>query len=118
LLKDERAYADVYYFLDGNRVEHPEQFAAPLSQSIVWLSAAIKADIKNSNNLQNWTFDSYKIDRLLGAIDDQFMNQRVDFYPYMVSLKQALITGLPDRFKDIHFTATDGVDEWMRKHKK
>lgn len=108
----------MYYFLDGNRVEHPEQFAAPLSQSIVWLSAAIKADIKNSNNLQNWTFDSYKIDRLLGAIDDQFMNQRVDFYPYMVSLKQALITGLPDRFKDIHFTATDGVDEWMRKHKK
>lgn len=118
LLKDERAYAEVYYFLDGNKVEHPKQFAGPLNQSIVWLSATIRADIKNSNNLQNWTFDSYKIDRLLNAVDDQFMNQGIDFYPNVVSLKQALTTGLPDRFKDIHFTATDKVNEWLRKHKK
>ncbi|QHV93980.1 hypothetical protein [Spirosoma endbachense] len=118
LLSDKRSYREVYYFLDSNRVDHPELFVKPLNQSILWLSASIKADIKDSNNLQHWSFDSYGIERLLTAIDDQFQNQGVDFYPNVLGLKQALDTTPPERFKDVRFTVTGVVNDWLRKHKK
>ena len=117
LLKDKRAYREVYYFLDGNAVSHPEQFAGPLNQSIVWLAETIKADITNSNNLQHWSFDSYQIDNMLRAIDEQLLNKGVDFYPNVVKLKQALQTPPPQRFKDVRFTTTDVVDSWLKKQK-
>jgi hypothetical protein len=117
LLKNKKAYREVYYFLDGNRVEHPQQFAGPLNESIEWLSAAIKADIEDSNNLQHWSFDMYGIDKLLRAIDEQFLDKDVDYYPTVVKLKQALNTTPPEQFKGVHFTATDVVDEWLKKHK-
>ncbi|GAB4013096.1 hypothetical protein GCM10028808_31070 [Spirosoma migulaei] len=118
LLTNKNTYQEVYYFLDGNRVEHPEQFAEPLNQSILWLSATIKDDIEDSNNLQHWSFDMYGIDRLLRAIDDQFLDQRVDFYPNVVRLKQALDTPPPERFKGVRFSITGVVNTWLKEHKK
>ncbi|MFC5412518.1 hypothetical protein ACFPMF_24550 [Larkinella bovis] len=118
LLKDQRTYREVYYFLDGNPVPHPDRFTTPLNESIDWLSASIEADIKNSNNLQSWSFDSYGIDRLLRTIDAQFGHQGVDFYPQVLRLKQALHTTPPERFKGVAFDAADGVEAWLRSHKK
>lgn len=118
LLKDRQAYREVYYFLDGNRVEHPGQFAGPLNESILWLAESVRADIQDSNNLQSWSFDSYGIARMLRAIDDQFLNQGVDFYPHVVRLRQALNTPPPERFRNVRFTATDVVEEWLKNHKK
>ncbi len=118
LLNDKRLYREVYYFLDGNAVPHPEQFAQPLNRSILWLAETIKADIPNSNNLQHWSYDSYQVDNLLRAIDEQFMNQGVDFYPNVVKLKQALQTTPPERFKDVRFTITSVVDSWLKKQKR
>ena len=111
-------YQEVYYFLDGNPVEHPEQFVGPLNQSIDRLSASIRADIKDSNNLQHWSFDSYGIDQLLRALDQQFLNRGVDFYASIVKLQQALNTPKPERFKNVRFTITGTVDQWLAKHKK
>ncbi len=118
LLNDKRLYREVYYFLDGNAVTHPEQFAQPLNQSILWLAETIKTDITDSNNLQHWSFDSYQIDNLLRAIDEQFLNKGVDFYPNVVKLKQALQTPPPERFKDVRFTITGVVDSWLKKQKR
>jgi hypothetical protein len=118
LLQNEYYYREVYSFLDGNQVTHPEQFAAPLNQSILRMAASIQADIKDSNNLQHWSFDMYGIDRLLWAIDEQFSNQGVDYYPSIVKLKQALNTTPPERFKGVHFTIADVVDDWLRTNKK
>jgi hypothetical protein len=118
LLQNEWRYREVYYFLDGNSVDHPEQFTGPLNQSIGVLSASIQTDIKDSNNLQHWTFDSYGIDRLLRALDEQFLNRGVDFYPAVVKLQQALNTPKPERFKDVRFSITGTVDQWLARHKK
>jgi hypothetical protein len=118
LLQSEWRYKEVYYFLDGNAVEHPEQFVGPLNQSISQLSASIRADIKDSNNLQHWSFDMYGIDQLLRALDGQFLNRSVDFYPSIVKLQQALNTPKPERFKDVRFSITGSVDQWLAAHKK
>lgn len=118
LLPTHWRYQEVYYFLDGNPVDHPEQFVGPLNQSIDRLSASIRADIKDSNNLQHWSFDSYGIDQLLRALDQQFLNQGVDFYPSVVKLQQALNTPKPERFKNVRFSITGTVDQWLARHKK
>jgi hypothetical protein len=118
LLQNEWRYREVYYFLDGNPVDHPEPFVEPLNQSIGMLSASIRADIKDSNNLQHWSFDSYGIDQLLRALDQQFLNRGVDFYPTVVKLQQALNTPKPERFKDVRFTIIGTVNQWLATHKK
>ncbi|MGA0557845.1 hypothetical protein ACO2Q8_14405 [Larkinella sp. VNQ87] len=118
LLQSEWGYREVYYFLDGNPVEHPDQFVGPLNQSIGWLSASIRADLKDSNNLQHWSFDSYGIDRLLRALDQQFLNRGVDFYPAVLQLRQALDAPRPERFKGVRFSITASVDQWLARHRK
>ncbi len=118
LLNDKKSYREVYYFLDGNAVDHPQQFAQPLNQSILLLAEAIKTNIAESNNLQNWSFEMYGIDCLLRGIDGQFLNTGVDFYPSVVRLKQALDSPQPNQGERIRFTATDEVEAWIKKHQK
>lgn len=117
LLKDRTSYREVHYFLDGNLVEHPEQFAEPLNQSILWLAERIKADIANSNNLQSWSFDMYGVDNLLRAIDVQFPKRAGEFRPNVIRLKQALSTPPPEQFKGVRFDAAIEVDRWLAAHK-
>ena len=117
LLKNKESYQQVYYFLDGNAVTHPQQFEAPLIQSMVWLADSIKADINSSNNLQDWSFDSYGIDNLLRAIDMQYPAKSSLFYLNVVRIKQALDTPPPKQFRGVRFTATDVVTTWLKQHK-
>lgn len=117
LLKNKRTYREVYYFLDGNTVSHPEQFAGPLNESIPWLAQTIKENIQDSNNLQSWSFDMYQIDNLLRAIGGQFLNQGIDFGPNVRKLQQALHTTPPERFKDVRFDITYVVDQWVKNYR-
>jgi hypothetical protein len=117
LLKDQYSYRDVYYFLEGNKVTHTKEFATALNESIPWLAETIKADITDSNNLQNWSFDMYQIENLLRAIDGQFLDKGVDFVPNITKLKDALNTTPPERFKGVRFNITGVVEAWLRKHK-
>ncbi|CCG99662.1 hypothetical protein FAES_1652 [Fibrella aestuarina BUZ 2] len=118
VLTNKDYYKQAYYFLDGNAVTHPEQFARPLNQSLLWLAETVRNDINGSNNLQHWSFDSYGIERALRAIDEQFMNRGVDFYPAVQTLRAALNTTPPDRFKDVRFDITPVVDQWLANHRK
>jgi hypothetical protein len=118
LLSNKNTYREVYYFLDGNAVTQPDHFARPLNESILWLAATIKNDIKDSNNLQDWSFDMYQIENLLRAIDQQFLNRGVDFVPNIVQLQQALTTTPPERFKGVRFNITHVVDAWLKKRTK
>lgn len=117
LLTDKRSYREVYYFLDGNAVTNPGQFAKPLNESIFWLSEHIRVDLAESNNLQDWSYEWAGIDNLLAAIDSQFLNQGVDFYPNVLRLKKTLEGPRPERFKDVRFTVTRSLDSWLDKHK-
>ncbi|QDK81586.1 hypothetical protein EXU85_24430 [Spirosoma sp. KCTC 42546] len=118
LLANQYYYQEVYSFLGSNRVDHPAMFAQPLNLSIDRLSVSIQTGIDDSNNLQDWTFDSYGIGHLLRAIDDQFQQQGVDYYPGVLRLQQALNTPPPERFKGIRFTVSAEVDRWLVAHKK
>ncbi|GAB3800790.1 hypothetical protein GCM10028819_26790 [Spirosoma humi] len=118
LLGNKYAYREVYSFLSSNPVAHPDAFIQPLNQSLAQLSSDIKVDIDGSNNLQNWSFDSYGIANLLQAIDSQFSGQIVTFYPNLIRLQQALNIPPPERFKGIQFTVTGEVDSWLKVHKK
>ncbi|WP_040005779.1 hypothetical protein [Fibrisoma limi] len=118
LLDHERTAREVYYFLDGNEVTQKEAFAKALNESLLPLATSIAADIRDSNNLQNWSFDMYGIERVLRAIDEQFQDMGVDFYPNVYRLRQALATTPPERFKGVTFNVTQVIDRWLQSHKR
>lgn len=117
LLSNEDFHTEAYTFIDGNKVDHPNLFLTPINNSIQRLANEIKGRIKDSNNLQDWHFDHFSIDRLLRAIDDQFSNQGMDFRPAVLKLQAALHTTPPERFKGIKFNASKVVDDWLKVHK-
>ncbi|MEZ5043516.1 MAG: hypothetical protein R2828_26705 [Saprospiraceae bacterium] len=116
LLENEHYHTKTYTFLDGNKVDHPEKFLDPLNRSILRLADEIHKLIKDSNDLQDWHFEHFGIERLLRAIDEQFMNKGVDFRPAILKLQDALKTTPPERFKHVRFTVTPVVKHWLKKH--
>lgn len=117
VLESDYYYYEVYTFIDGNAVEHPDRFLEPLNRSILRMSNDIHKLIKESNSLQNWHFEHFGIERLFRAIEEQFLNKGMDFRPAIVKLQQALNTTPPERFKNVRFTVTPVVDDWLKKHK-
>jgi hypothetical protein len=81
------------------------------------IAAKIPEEIKESNNLQHWTFEGYHIERLLRGIDAQFSNKGMDFRPAILKLQQAFATERPSSFdKNLMFDAQKEVNEWLKKH--
>lgn len=117
LLENKNYYAEAYTFLDGNKVEHPEKFLEPLNHSILHTADVVHNLIHDANNLQSWHFEPYNIDRLLRAIDEQFLNKGMDFRPAVLKLQEALKTTPPERFKDVRFEITPVVNDWLKKYK-
>ena len=116
LLDNEHYHTEVYSFIDGNKVEHPEKFLEPLNRSILRLANEIHNRIKHTNNLQDWHFEHFGIERLFRALEEQFLNKGMDFRPAVLKLQKALQTTPPERFKDVRFTVTPVVDNWLKKH--
>jgi hypothetical protein len=117
LLGNEDFHTETYAFIDGNSVDHPEKFLTPINNSILRLADKIKGLITDSNNLQDWHFDHFSIDRLLRAIDEQFIDKGMDFRPSILKLQAALRTTPPERFKGIKFNVSKVVDDWLTQHK-
>ena len=116
LLNNEHYYTEPYTFLDGNKVDHPEKFLEPLNNSILYAADEIHELIKDADNLQDWHFEPFNIDRLLRAIDEQFLNKGMDFRPAVLKLQEALNTTPPERFKNVRFKETVLVKEWLKRH--
>ena len=115
LLNDTEWHSQVYQFIDGNRVDHPELFVEPINRSIRRMAAAVRKSIKDSNNLQDWHFEHLSLERLFRAIDEQFSLPGADYRPAVLELRQALDTPKPERFKNVKFTVTRLVDDWLKK---
>ncbi|HRJ16761.1 MAG TPA: hypothetical protein PLI34_17310 [Saprospiraceae bacterium] len=116
LLNDTEWQSYVYQFIDGNEVPHPELFVEPINRSIRRTAAEIRNSITGSNNLQDWHFEHFSIERLLRAIDEQFSKvPGADFRPAMLELLAALKTPKPERFKKVEFTLTPIVEYWLTK---
>ncbi len=118
LLDNEYYFTAVYTFLDGNKVDHPEKFLEPLNRSIFRLASNIETTIQDANNLQSWTFDSYGIERLLRALNEQFIGLGTDFRPAIVKIHEALATERPERFKKVQFDIQRTVDNWLKTNQK
>ena len=116
LLSETEWESQVYQFIDGNQVDHPELFVEPINRSIRRIAGQIKADIKGSNNLQDGQFGHLSIDRLFRAIDEQFSLPGADYRPAVRELRKALDTPKPERFQQVKFTVTPLVDAWLKKH--
>lgn len=118
LLNDTEWQSYVYQFIDGNEVPHPELFVEPINRSIRRTAAEIRSRITGANDLQDWHFEHFSIERLLRAIDEQFSKvPGVDFRPAMLELKAALDTPKPERFQKVRFTTTQIVDDWLKKNR-
>ena len=116
LLNETEFDKEVYHFIDGNAVEHPELFVEPINRSIRRVAGEIKRSIKDSNNLQDWHFEHLSLERLFRAIDEQFLLPGADYRPAVQELRKALDTPKPERFKDVKFTVVPLVDHWLKKH--
>jgi hypothetical protein len=118
ILVSEYNYHYAYDFLDGNRVDHPALFTEPVRLSIEQMAADIRKTITDSNNLQEWSFDHFGIDRLLRVIDGQLAGQGMDFYPAILEVRKALDTAPPERFKGVKYKVTPVLDKWIKAHSK
>jgi hypothetical protein len=116
LLSETEFDTEVYQFIDGNKVDHPEQFVEPINRSIRRVAGEVKASIKDSNNLQDWHFEHLGLPRLFRAIEEQFMLPGADYRPAVQALRKALDTPKPERFEKVKFTVTPLVDDWLKKH--
>jgi hypothetical protein len=117
LLRETSWDTEVYSFIDGNRVDHPELFVEPINISIRRVAEEVKNRIKDADNLQDWHFEHFGIERLFRAIDQQFLLPGADYRPAVLDLRKALDTPKPERFKDVKFTLAPIVDNWLKKHK-
>ncbi|MBL7818031.1 MAG: hypothetical protein JNL70_23680 [Saprospiraceae bacterium] len=117
LLENKHYYAEAYTFLDGNKVDNPEKFLEPLNRSILFTADEVHHLIKDADDLQEWHFEPFNIDRLLRAIDEQFLNKGMDFRPALLKLQEALQTTPPERFKNVRFKETLLVKDWLKRHK-
>lgn len=117
LLNETEWQSEVYQFIDGNAVDHPELFVEPIKTSLRWTAAEIKRRIKNANNLQDWHMEHFSIERCLRAIDEQFSKvPGADFRAEVRELLAALETPKPERFQKVNFTLTPVVKAWLKKH--
>lgn len=116
LLDNEYYNKEVYSFIDGNKVDHPELFVEPIKRSILLQATEVRKSIKGSNNLQDWHFEHLSLPRLFRAIDEQFMLPGADYRPAVRELRRALDTPKPERFRDVNFSVTREVDAWLKAH--
>jgi hypothetical protein len=114
ILVSEYNYHYAYDFLDGNNVDNPALFTEPVRLSILQMAADIRTAIPNSDNLQEWSFDHFGIERLLRVLDGQLAGKGMDFYPAILEVRKALDTAPPERFKGVKYTVTPILDKWLK----
>jgi len=114
ILVTEYNYQYAYDFLDGNNVDNPALFTEPVRLSILQMAADIRTAILTADNLQDWSFDHFGMERLLRVVDGQLEGQGMDFYPAILELRKTLDTAPPDRFKGVKYTVTPVLDKWLK----
>ncbi|MCL6260083.1 hypothetical protein M3O96_13360 [Aquiflexum sp. TKW24L] len=114
ILVSEFNYQYAYDFLDGNSVDHPALFTEPVRLSILQMAADIRMAIPNADNLQDWTFDHFGIERLLRVVDGQLAGQGMDFYPAILEVRKALDTSPPEQYKGVKYSVTPVLDKWLK----
>ncbi|MCH6236068.1 hypothetical protein [Cognataquiflexum rubidum] len=116
ILVSEYNYHYAYDFLDGNNVDHPALFTEPVRLSILQMASDIRTTIPSADNLQDWSFDHFGIERLLRVVDGQLAGQGMNFYPAILEVRKALDTTPPERFKGVKYSVTPVLDKWLKNN--
>ncbi len=61
ILNESSFSSEVYSFIDGNLVDHPERFIEPIKQSLRNHADEIKRRIKDATNLQPWHMEHFSL---------------------------------------------------------
>ena len=118
LLSETEWDTEVYTFIDGNTVDHPELFVEPIKISLRRVAGAIKKRIKNANDLHPLEFEHFSLERCLRAIDDQFSKvPGADFRSEVQAIRTALDTRKPEGFEKVKLSLTPVVDAWLKAHR-
>lgn len=84
----------VYGFLDGNSVEHPEKFIAPIKYSLEVFAIRAENDLADSFKRELW---SLNLESFCRVLESQFKGYSHEFKPGMLKLQQVLAVDYPER---------------------
>ncbi|HNM23853.1 MAG TPA: hypothetical protein PKL15_00435 [Saprospiraceae bacterium] len=107
--KEEGSIYEAYGFLDGNKVEHPDNFIIPIKNSIARVTTIAQKSINDPDDLY---LGSTNIVSLCHILDAQFKDSAAEFRPNMVRLQQVLDT-TPAKRSDKKYA--EGFDEILQK---
>lgn len=84
----------VYAFLDGNNIEHPENFIQPVKNSLGQLTSGVQKSLKDPYSLH---LGYINIEALCRVLDTQFKDSAAVFRPDMLNLHEVLQITPPKR---------------------
>lgn len=99
-----------YYFLDENKIEHPERFTEPIIKSFSTIIADMHEDIVNP--YKGVAFD---VAILLRVLDGQFKGSIEVFKPHILKLQEVMKTPLA---KNRYYGNTEQCNEAIYKNRK
>jgi hypothetical protein len=120
-LDDYSKFWGVYTYLDGNNLEHPEQFVEPIHKSISAFVYHISTTIQKPDNSSvierdEEYFREFNIERLCRVLEKHFKDSSAVFRPNMLKLQQALETEPLDRFANTRNKYRLAVKNWLEKY--
>jgi hypothetical protein len=115
LLESKGGYRDVFTFLECNRVTNRKRFADSLERTLNQVANEIQREVKDTNNLQDWSFEWYRVESALAAIDFQFSDVGVNFVPAVEKIRSALDDHRPERFEKVQVKVSTAVKNWLKK---
>jgi len=121
-LNGNNRYYGVYAYLDGNRVEHPEQFIEPIKHNISDFAYKISSSIQppefGSNNLDEDFFRySVDVERLCRVLEEHFKDSSAVFRPNMIEVQKALELEPLNRHVEIRNKYRIAVKNWLEANK-
>ena len=112
----------VYAFLDGNNIEHPDNFIQPVEHSIGRISDGVRASLKDPYSLD---MGYVNIEAFCRVLDTHFKDSATVFRPGIESLQKALEINAPERkdkknkqwFDETLSASRMAVKNWLESNK-
>ena len=117
-LNGNNRYSGVYVYLDGNTLEHPEQFIEPIKNNISEIAIQIGLIIqKPDNKEEEFLRNSYDVERLCRVLEEHFKDSSAVFYPNMIALQKSLEKEPISHYAEICNKYRIAVKNWLEANK-
>ncbi|MFM9951121.1 MAG: hypothetical protein ACKV1O_24515 [Saprospiraceae bacterium] len=121
-LNGNNRYYGVYAYLDGNKVEHPEQFIEPIKNNIAEFAFEIGSTIQppefgQNNRDEDFFRNSIDVERLCRVLEEHFKDSSTVFRPNMIEVQKALEKEPLNRYVEIRNKYRIAVKNWLEANK-